>query len=89
MSIAQKMSGPLQDLANKACTERLCVWQCYCAKISPCLIFFFFGDVCQANYPYCKLKVKVLVLILLCVTVCFFETAFLVSENRILLVIPS
>lgn len=67
----------------------LAVLLCQNITLSNFFFFFFFGDVCQANYPYCKLKVKVLVLILLCVTVCFFETAFLVSENRILLVIPS
>lgn len=32
MLIAQRLSGHIWYLANKACTEWWCVWQSYCAK---------------------------------------------------------
>lgn len=40
MPIAQRLTGHIWDLANKACTEWWCVWQYYCAKNNPCLIFW-------------------------------------------------
>lgn len=45
MFIAQRLSGHIWDLANKACTEWCCVWQYYCAKNNPCLIFW----MCMSN----------------------------------------
>lgn len=59
MLIAQRLSGRIWDLANKACTEWWCVWQCHCAKRT---LVEFSGCVMSNFYPYCKLKLKYLCL---------------------------